>query len=112
MTRAFAQPEEMQKPADFKESPFQDAPKSVKLSLRSSDSAGRGKPQPGSLEPDSTPIRQVVPALPVADPRLGPGDSRPLCERAGVGSLGDLRQGRVVEEEGTCPGLPSLLLWL
>ena len=28
-TGAFAQPEEMQKPADFKESPFQDAPKSV-----------------------------------------------------------------------------------
>ena len=112
MTRAFAQPEEMQKPAGFKESPFQDAPKSVKLSLKSSDSAGHGKPQPGSPEPDATSIRQVVPALPVADPQLGPGDSRPLGERARVGSLGDLRRSRVAEEEGTCPGLPSLLLWL
>ena len=78
----------------------------LKLSLKSSDSAGGGRAQLWSPEPDSTSIRQVVPALPLAGPRLGPGDSRPLGERAGVGSLlGDLRKAEWLRRKG--PALAS-----
>lgn len=97
-------PEETHKPAECWEPPFQDAPKSVKLSLKSSGSTGGGRAQPGAPEPNSNSSRWVIPALPLADPRFGPGDSGPLREGCG-GSLGDLRKAAWLRRKG--PALAS-----
>lgn len=64
-----------------------------------------------SLEPNSSSGRQIIPTLPLADPRFEPGDSGPLWggrERGG-GKLRRPEKDSLAEEEGTCPGLPSLL---
>lgn len=84
VTPAFAQPEETHKPAECWEPACQDAPKSVKLSLKSSGSTGGGKPNPGLLNQIQTQVDELCQPCPLLTPGLGQ-EILDLCVR-GVGA--------------------------